>query len=242
MGRRQKAESRLKKNLLALHNSLPESLLRIWVTAEELRLRLIVGGVDESLKIEHIRDALRRHNTDFIFLTSRVYADVIYYRPTLIHEKDPKDLPNGQRFKNKATGVQNRVNVSPDRDCLRISDAVKLQQVNEILVDLAADDLARRQGMFRARVLSILCHLTPFQAEEKTPAETHEIGVQAEPQPACEPTRVGESYDGNCIMSVSMMEEFIEMSNKHSVLCGAAPTLVKRCNKQGAAMNTGDDA
>lgn len=37
-------------------------------------------------------------------------------------------------------------------------------------------------------------------------------------------------------MSVSMMEDFIDMTNKHSVLCGVAPTLVKRCNRQGAAM------
>jgi len=37
-------------------------------------------------------------------------------------------------------------------------------------------------------------------------------------------------------MSVSMMEDFFESTNKHSVLCGAAPTLVKRCNRQGAAM------
>ena len=151
-----KATALLKKNLLALHNSLPESLLRIWVTPEELRLRLIVGGVDDSLKIEHIHDALRRHNKNFIFLTSRIYSNVTYYRPTSIHNEEPSDLPNGQRFKNKATGAQNRVNVSPDRDCLRGFDAVKLQQVNEILAELAANDSARRSGMLRSSCLCII--------------------------------------------------------------------------------------
>jgi len=150
MGKGRNEAAKLKQSLLFLYSLFPEPLLRIWVTPDELRLRLILGGVDESLKIEHIHDALQHHNRSFIFLTAHPYAGVKYYRPTSIHLSCSNDLPNGQRFKNKATGVQNRVNLSPDRDCLRSSDAVRLQQVNEILVKLSAEDLARRQGTSRS--------------------------------------------------------------------------------------------
>ncbi|EJK62143.1 hypothetical protein THAOC_17258 [Thalassiosira oceanica] len=61
--------------------------------------------------------------------------------------------------------------------------------VRESPIQYASLDLSQ----YFTRLISILYGLTPFQAEENSPAETHEIGVQAEPQPACEPTRVGES-------------------------------------------------
>ncbi|EJK74157.1 hypothetical protein THAOC_04182, partial [Thalassiosira oceanica] len=108
------------------------------ITPDEVRLRLIMGGVDEL--VAHPRCTST---------SPRVYANITsYHRPTLKHEKDQRSIE-------------------------------WTEQVNETLLELAAEDLASRPGMFRARVVSILYHLTPFLQHSQ--AETREIGVQAEP-------------------------------------------------------------
>ena len=51
------------------------------------------------------------------------------------------------------------------------------------------------------------------------PVETRDFEIQAEPEVQLECHDIG-SYDGNCLMSVSKMEDFIRMSTAHSTQCG----------------------
>ena len=102
--------------------------------------------------------------------------------------------------------MQNRITINPARNYFKTAGSDLLVTINEAIEELESS------------------------------VETREIGVQAVPKRAFNPEQLNEAYDGNCIMAVSKMEDFIDLSNDHTLRCGTKPVLVKRCNTSGAAM------
>ena len=69
------------KNILLLNNNIPQENAKYWVTVEEMRERLVGGGVDKALTVDIISDALRWANRNSCLLTNRKDGRTNYYRP-----------------------------------------------------------------------------------------------------------------------------------------------------------------
>ena len=69
----------LKKDLLALNSELPNDLGRLWVTCNELHDRLVHAGVDQSLNVDMVQDAIQRFNNNQKFLAVREFDHSFYY-------------------------------------------------------------------------------------------------------------------------------------------------------------------
>ena len=67
------------------------------------------------------------------------------------------------------------------------------------------------------------------------PAETREIGIQCEPELQWHGVDIAD-YDGNCLMKVSNMENFIRTATAHSAHCGKQLVLTERNTTMGSAV------
>ena len=74
--KRTKLLSILKKHLLLQNNELPPEKRAWWMSSVKLHRRLIHAGVDPSLKLEVVQDAIRRLNRDEKYLATRDFDNV----------------------------------------------------------------------------------------------------------------------------------------------------------------------
>ena len=133
--------TKLKKELLILNNKLPQDIGKLWVTSNELHERLIHAGVHPSLRFDIVKDAIKRLNGDAAFLATRSYLGIRYYRSQICHlEADPTDIPSGQRFKNKSTGVKNRININPERDYFKTIEGNLLATINRVIETIIEEE------------------------------------------------------------------------------------------------------
>ena len=105
-------ETIIKKGILILNNDLPLDVSSYWLTAEDLRNRLIHSGVRKSLSLEMVHDSLRRYNSNEAHLKTRLYNKTRFYRSAIANAGDSNILPVGQRVIDK-TGRWKRVNYLP---------------------------------------------------------------------------------------------------------------------------------
>ena len=211
-----KLKKDLKKDILILNNDLPTNLGRFWVNSKELHGRLVHAGVDQSLNLDIIQDAIQRLNKDQTYLAVREFDHILYYRSTMCHlEDDNADaVLSVQRFTNKSNGVKKRINLNASKDDFKSIGSTRLAKVNETTEAMNEED----------------------KRIKEQPVETREIGVQAEPASLSDPIELTESYDRNCIMSVQRMEDFIKATNEHTQQCGLSPVLVERCTRMGTTI------
>ena len=126
----------IKKNILLLNNDLPDNFGSIWVTGEELHQRLLHAGVDISLTLEMVQDALRNSNRGEVFLKKWEYSGVDYFRSAVAHLKDVTNSPMEQRLKGKGGSPNRRININPIRDYFKSSNNSHFRLVNDALLKL----------------------------------------------------------------------------------------------------------
>ena len=132
--------------MLKIHNTLPEELGRIWVTVDEIRDRLVVGGVDRALTTSTVKAALKGNNDGELYLRQRPFLKVPYYRSSRLSDED-EVLPDKQRFKSKA-GKTNRMQLNPSPDYFTEVCGHEVRVMNFALIKyeeevLAAEKVAR---------------------------------------------------------------------------------------------------
>jgi len=117
-----------------LNGELPLENQQLWITVEEMHDRLIEGGVDRALTIDHLRVALIRGNRSNIFLNRRMDNEIIYYRPSSLMHEDGAPIDQRKRH----TGISTRgLPVLPPKDYFYSnSDNIhlKVEMVNEALI------------------------------------------------------------------------------------------------------------
>ena len=69
------------KFVLSLGCQLPDENAIIWVNVNEMRDRLICGGVDRALSTELLEISLTRVNQGGCLLSKNVYQEIAYSRP-----------------------------------------------------------------------------------------------------------------------------------------------------------------
>jgi len=103
----------IQKSILELNDSLPQSFISIWITAEELHKRLVLAVIKHALKPAMVANVLRLHNTDECFMAKSVHNKVPYYRSKTAHLADLTNIgPCKQQFKKPNTGRKNQMNSS----------------------------------------------------------------------------------------------------------------------------------
>jgi hypothetical protein len=141
----------IRKHVIPLNNSLPDEFGRMWVTGEEIHGRLVHSGVHRTLKLSHVQDALQHNNTGEMFLKPWEYGGNLYFRPTLIYNEYPNELPLQQRFKQKQkAGRQNRININPERNYFITHRNRHFDGINEQLEKLEEEeeaDMMRKKSM-----------------------------------------------------------------------------------------------
>ena len=101
------------KCILSLNGELSDKNAIVWVTVDEMRDRLICGGVTPVLSKELLELSLLRGNAVGNFLLRRVYKNISYYRPSSF--QDAAGTPHDQRRRPSGQRVRN-VPISPPRD------------------------------------------------------------------------------------------------------------------------------
>lgn len=124
------------ESIIPLNNSLPEEFGYYWVTSKEIHERLIHAGVDRSLKLTQVQNALKNYNPAQTKLKVHEYSGANYFRPTKVHLTDTTTVPSDQRFKGKATGPNNRINYNPPRDYFKNNGNGYFTTINENLLKL----------------------------------------------------------------------------------------------------------
>ena len=77
-----KLKPQFMKSLLSLNGDIPDVNSMIWITLDEMRDRLVEGGVDRSLTIELLQSAVTLHNRGERFLSRRAHDNIKCYRPS----------------------------------------------------------------------------------------------------------------------------------------------------------------
>ena len=93
------------KFVLSLICQLPDENTIIWVDVNEMRDRLICGGVDRALSKKLLEIALHRANREGNFLSKNEYEKIQYYRPKSL--QDAVGTPKDQRGSQSGQGVRN---------------------------------------------------------------------------------------------------------------------------------------
>ena len=131
------------------------------MTSNELHEQLIHAGVHSSLRFEIVQDAIKRLNGDGAFLATQLYLDIQYYRSQTCHlEADPRDIPSGQRFKNKSTGVKNRININPERDYFKTFEGNLLATINRAIETIIEEEKSK----FESKLSGRYSHLTELHS------------------------------------------------------------------------------
>ena len=121
-------------HILSLHSKLPDELLAIWVTSNEICDRLVEGGVSHDLKCEHVSCALKIMNRGQRLMQTRVEGNIKYFRPNTF-ELDGS-VPSDQRT--RMTGLKTRgLPLLPERNyfLLRQDSSSIVSLLNECLED-----------------------------------------------------------------------------------------------------------
>ena len=83
------------RGILILNDSIPPAQKELWVTPQDIRNRLVLGGVDRALTTEHVDNALCRFNKGDVFLTRRQQShdgeSASYFRSSLFADGCPDD-------------------------------------------------------------------------------------------------------------------------------------------------------
>ena len=106
----------LNSKILRLNNILPEEKASLWVTATEIRDRLVYCGVHRSLTVEMVETALAKGNRGEKILMKRQFKRFSYYVPQVYAVKIDHVTPNDQRFtKTSKGGRGKRINIVPEQ-------------------------------------------------------------------------------------------------------------------------------
>lgn len=204
----------VRKYILSLNNDLPDDVGAYWLTIKELHDRLIYSGVDRSLDISLVENALRHNNKGEKYLKRSDWGIDHYYRSINVHVEDSSGVsPKDQRLEN---GRPIRIFFMPERDYFIGRGNEKFEAINSALIEIEHELLEEKE---RA---------------QSAPPEMKSVGLQVEPQSKWVPTQPIQEYDGNCLMSVTKMEELIHQLSGHSAVCGMELLLVQRDLSQGA--------
>ena len=85
------------RSLLAInHLCVPAQQSLIWVTAQELRDRSVYCGIHNSLTVDDVKYAIKHANNGLMFLDSREYKRVQYYRSQAFPMINAGSLVGGQ--------------------------------------------------------------------------------------------------------------------------------------------------
>ena len=140
MGRNDSVEKIIKRGIVTLDNSLPEDLGLFWLTAQEIHDGLVNAGVDRSLDLSFVQNALKYNNKGELHLKTWPYQGITYYRSKQVHatfatsEQTNKTVPLDQRYKTKG-GREQQLCFITDRGYFKKSSArVTVDEVNEALV------------------------------------------------------------------------------------------------------------
>jgi hypothetical protein len=141
-----KIEANVLKSILELNLLIPDDNNSYWVTAAEMRDRLVHCGVDKSLTLEMLRQAIKQVNRDGCYLIRRREGNEAYFRPAKLafSPGTPKDQRNNVGSK--------RLPITPARDYFSKStpeSIAKLRLVNDALIQFDTDadvDSKRRHG------------------------------------------------------------------------------------------------
>jgi hypothetical protein len=121
------------RSLLAInHLCVPAQQSLIWVTAQELRDRSVYCGIHNSLTVDDVKYAIKHANNGLMFLDSREYKRVQYYRSQL-YQYD-QSIPNDQRL--SPGGRPIRLHFLPDDQYCFAKDndaSVYLHHINNAL-------------------------------------------------------------------------------------------------------------
>ena len=145
-----KKQALIKRNILQLNNKMPESVASFWVTTEEMHDRLIHAGVSRLLRLDHVKDAVKRFNTNGIFLAVHTQSNTQYYRSQRHHAKDEGTVAIDQRYKPitpkkmskaasiipKSTSPKARLSIKPERDYFKGESIPEFESINMALENL----------------------------------------------------------------------------------------------------------
>jgi len=127
------------RSILILYNSLPRDQREVWVTAAEIRNRLVLAGVRRELTEQHVVHAKMVCDRMDAFLVRRRDAKVSYFRSPEFEDKCPDD----QRWKD--SGLPDRKiakSIMPTsiRDCFKSNSSTHkhLTTLNDALAHVAS--------------------------------------------------------------------------------------------------------
>lgn len=137
------------KALLQLNAFSPSENRELWLTIDELRQRLIFGGVHASLSTDMLQHALTHCNKGQPYMETRRdgAASTMFYRPSGL--QDDSVTPVDQRHRLSGASARGLPILPPNRGYLEShspKSGGKLSVVNDALAELAADlDEYRRE-------------------------------------------------------------------------------------------------
>jgi len=76
--------------IILLYHTFPDKFGKYWVTASEMRERLVRCGVDSSLQMDDVNNATRSHNKHGL-LEKRNYQSTAFFRPSKFRMESPKE-------------------------------------------------------------------------------------------------------------------------------------------------------
>ena len=89
-------------SILILNSILPTDQRKFWVTAAEIRDRLVHCGARKKLTEDHVLHALTYYDRDGVFLHRRKDRNVSYFRSPEFEDKCPED----QRWKDSGLPIR----------------------------------------------------------------------------------------------------------------------------------------
>ena len=133
-----KLESQFMKMLLSLNGDLPDEHSKMWVTVDEMHARLVEGGVDRSLTIDLLQEALKRHNRGEKYASRRMDNGSVYYRPSMYQHDDGTPADQRQRKLGARKQMNRRLPILPPKNYFLSNSAMgatnrKVSMLNDAL-------------------------------------------------------------------------------------------------------------
>ena len=135
------------KLLVELQGMMPELNAKCWLTAEEIRHRLVYCGVKQNLLVEHVIHAIR-FNDRGCTLKCRRYCGVHYYRPNIFIGGTPSDRDDTSYFQSLPSAYSFLSDES-------ISDGIKL--LNNELNNIGDLEQSIRRNEVICEIVLFLC-------------------------------------------------------------------------------------
>ena len=127
------------KCLLSLNGDIPDENSMIWITLDEMRDRLVEGGVDRSLTTDILQSAVTLHNRGERYLSRRPHDNIKYYRPSKYQYCD--GTPDDQRSTGGGRKQMNRnLPIHPPKNYFLSALAIpatnfKVKMLNDALIE-----------------------------------------------------------------------------------------------------------